>query len=124
MDARTFIDALQAVEARGDIDRMAALYDDGAELHNPTAVEQHRGPEGAARFWRAYREAFGEIRSEFRCIVEGDGAAALEWTSTGTLVNGDPVRYDGVTMIEWEGDRLRRFHAYFDPNALTVRREV
>ena len=79
-----------------------------------------RGREGAERFWRAYRDAFGEFRSEFRHVMEDGDAALLEWTSTGSLASGAPLRYDGVTSMEWAGDRVRRFRAYFDPRDVTV----
>ena len=120
MRAQTFIDALAAIEQRHDLGPMTALYADDAELTNPNEPAPLHGPEGAERFWRAYRGAFKEIRSEFRTVLEDDGSALLEWTSTGRLETGEAVRYDGVTAIEWTGDRLRRFRAYFDPRDLTA----
>ncbi len=46
------------------------------------------------------------------------GGAALEWTTTGTP-SGDSVSYDGVSILEIEGDKVRRFMAYFDTRDLT-----
>lgn len=115
MRTRTFIDALAALERDRDLDPIVALHADDAELINPNEPAPLRGREGAERFWRAYRDAFGEIRSEFRHVIEDGDAALLEWTSTGTLASGTPLRYDGVTSLEWAGDRVRRFRAYFDP---------
>ena len=119
MRAQTFIDALEALEQRNDLGPIVALHADDAEVSNPNEPAPLRGREGAERFWRAYRDAFGEIRSEFRHVLEDDGAALLEWTSTGTLASGSKLRYDGVTSLEWSGDRVRRFRAYFDPRDVT-----
>ena len=115
MRAQTFIDALAALEQHGDLGPIVALHADDAELSNPNEPTPLRGREGAERFWRAYRGAFGEIRSEFRHVLEDGDAALLEWTSTGRLASGAALRYDGVTSLEWAGDRVRRFRAYFDP---------
>lgn len=119
MRAKTFIDALDALEQRNDLGPLVALHADDAEVSNPNEPSPLRGREGAERFWRAYRDAFTEIRSEFRHVLESDDAALLEWTSTGTLASGSPIRYDGVTSLEWSGDRVRRFRAYFDPRDVT-----
>ena len=46
MNAQTFIDALHAVEDRGDVEPMAALHADDAELRNPSHRAPPHGPEG------------------------------------------------------------------------------
>jgi hypothetical protein len=35
--------------------------------------------------------------------------------------NGDRVSYDGVSALEFEGDKVRRFMAKFDTRRLTHR---
>jgi ketosteroid isomerase-like protein len=50
-------------------------------------------------------------------IITGD-ATALEWTTSGTSGEGHEFKYDGVSILETEGDKITRFHAYFDPNKL------
>ena len=120
MRAQIFIDALHAIEQRGDLAPMIALYDDAAELTNPNEPAPLRGREGAEHFWRVYRDSFAQIESTFRQVLESERGALLEWTSTGRLATGADLRYDGVTALEWEGDRLRRFRAYFDPRDVTV----
>jgi uncharacterized protein YbjQ (UPF0145 family) len=37
----------------------------------------------------------------------------------GGTSNGDSVSYDGVSILEIEGGKVRRFMAYFDPRDLT-----
>lgn len=119
VNADTFIEALRAVEQQGDVEPMAALFADDAELRNPSDLHAHRGPDGAREFWRAYRATFEHVESSFRRIVADERGAALEWTSQGRAAGGTDFTYEGVTLLEWEGDRLGRFRAYFDPSDLT-----
>lgn len=76
------------------------------------------GHEGLREFWTSYRSTFGEMRSEFRNVLATEEGAALEWTTEGAS-NGDPVSYDGVSILEIEGGKVRRFMAYFDTRDLT-----
>ena len=69
------------------------------------------------KFWQAYRSAFGQIRSEFRQVIEGDGAAMLEWSSRGD-VGGAEVDYGGVSVIEIGKNGITAFRTYFDPQRL------
>ena len=116
--AGRFIAALGQLEAERDVDALVALYADDAETGNVNAPEGFSGPDGARTFWTEYRGTFGEMRSEFRNTIEADGRVALEWTTTGTSVDGEPVEYSGVSIIEVQGDKIARFRAYFDPRAL------
>jgi ketosteroid isomerase-like protein len=116
--AHRFIDALHTLESDGTADALATLYADDAVSGNTATTRTYDGPEGAREFWSGYRKAFGEIRSEFRTVVSGDDAAALEWVSTGTLSEGDSITYEGVTLLHFEGDRITRSTAYFDPRAI------
>lgn len=115
--AARFIDALQRLERDGEVDALVELYAPDAVAGNVLRVDAFSGTDGARTFWTAYRDQFGEIASTFANIVEGDDAAALEWSSTGTI-NGRDVEYRGVTVLESAGGALRRTCAYFDPTAL------
>ena len=119
MRAQTFIDALRALERDRDLGPIVALHSDDAEVSNPNEPAPLRGREGAERFWTAYRAAFDDIASEFRHVLEDGDASLLEWTSAGRLASGAALRDDGVTSLEWSGDRVRRFRAYFDPRDVT-----
>jgi limonene-1,2-epoxide hydrolase len=116
--AEQFIDALRALEERREIETMIALYGEESEVGNINAPEKFTGQTGAREFWTKYRETFGEVRSTFRNRIINDARAALEWTTEGTTANGAPVSYEGVSILEIEGDRITRFRAYFDPEAL------
>ena len=59
------------------------------------------------------------MKSEFRnAFADEEGHAALEWTTQGTS-NGDSVSYAGVSILEIEGGKVRRFMADVDTRALT-----
>ena len=119
---RRFIDALERLEHTGDVEPIVALFDPHAEIGNPADERRERhGVEGAREFWSAYRGAFAAIRSEFRNVVDGDDVAILEWMSTGRTVEGINVAYPGTSVLEFSGDRIRRFRAYFDPADLEGR---
>ena len=113
-----FVAALARVEQRGEVEEMVALFTENAELSNTASDHVFRGVEGARAFWRAYRGTFGEVRSTFHSKVESDGRAFLEWTTVATGAGGVALKYDGVTVLEVEGDRVRGFRAYFDPRHL------
>ncbi|WP_437589307.1 nuclear transport factor 2 family protein [Sorangium sp. So ce1000] len=121
--ASEFIEALRRLEESGDVEPMARLFAPDAELSNSTISRPLHGPDGARNFWRSYRHTFGEVRSEFRCVVESDEAAILEWTSRGKLSHGGEFSYDGVSVIEHPAGAIRRFKAYFDPRALGLQLE-
>lgn len=117
--AKRFVEALGRLEAGRELESIVQLFAADAEVGNVVAPEKFRGPEGAREFWGAkYRDTFGEVRSTFRNVFATDGRAVLEWTTEGTAKDGAPVKYDGVSILETDGERITRFRAYFDAGAL------
>jgi ketosteroid isomerase-like protein/rubrerythrin len=119
LGAQRFVEALRALEERYDLERMVALFDESAEIRNPTDDTPRVGQSGAREFWRAYRDSFEEIRSDFSNVVETDGTAVLEWTSRGRILGGRPIDYSGVSVIELQDGKVRKFRSYFDTKAFT-----
>jgi ketosteroid isomerase-like protein len=109
-----FINALQHAERTGELDPLLALFHDDAAALNLGRTEPAEGREGLREFWGAYLSAFREIRSEFTHVIEGDEGSVLEWISRGTLPDGSPLEYRGVSVLETDGDRVRRFRTYYD----------
>jgi|GEM_PF-2553843 len=108
-----FIDALQKLEASRDVDTIAALFSDGAAISSPLVHHDHGGPQQAGAFWTHYRDAFDDIRSEFKTVREIDGTAFLEWQSRGKM--GDQsFEYDGVSVLEEADGKISAFRTYFD----------
>jgi ketosteroid isomerase-like protein len=126
--ARRFIAALRALEDGGEgaLDQICALFSDDAVLTNAAlrlADKEYHGRGGVREFWQAYRGTFREIRSEFSHVTAGDRAAGLFWRSAGQDAGGQPVNYDGVSLLEFDHSGLiARFRGYFDTRQLN--REV
>ena len=117
--AKRFIEALGKLEAGRELEELVRLYAPDAEVGNVVSPEKFRGQEGAREFWGAkYRDTFGEVRSTFRNVFASEDRAALEWTTEGTANDGTPLKYDGVSILETDGERVTRFCAYFDAGAL------
>lgn len=109
-----FVEALQELERTKDVRKMAELYDDACIVGNAATEQTFLGKDGAAEFWRHYCESFQKVESRFRNVVIGSGRAALEWVSRGIDLAGNDFEYEGVSILEFEGDRITRFQAYFD----------
>lgn len=109
-----FMRELQRFEATGELAPLLALFDPDAEALNLGRTEPARGVDQVESFWREYRSIFRTIRSDFTHVIEGKDGAVLEWISRGALVNGDPVEYKGVSVLETDGDRVHRFRTYYD----------
>ena len=116
--AEAFIEALGCLEREREVGPLVALFADDSSAGNVVSPSDYRGPEGARAFWEHYRATFNEVRSSFRSVIGADGRAALEWSSEGTTRAGAPLRYEGVSLLTFEGGKIKRFYAYFDPRAL------
>jgi steroid delta-isomerase-like uncharacterized protein len=116
--ADNFVEALWKLEEDRDVEPLVALHTEDCEVGNVAVPRTFEGLDGLREFWTNYRKTFGEMKSEFRNVFATDGRAALEWTTTGTS-NGHSVEYGGVSILEIEGDKVKRFMAYFDPRSLT-----
>lgn len=113
-----FIDALGKLEETEDVETIVSLFGENCEVGNVTLTKSLSGSEGAKEFWTNYRKTFDEIKSTFSNIIITDGVTALEWTSEGTGSSGNEINYEGVSILEIEGDKIIRFFAYFNPAKL------
>jgi ketosteroid isomerase-like protein len=116
--AQRFMDALGKLEETGDAEALLALFADDAQVSNLASPRVFSGREGARQFWREYKATLHKVRSTFRNVIAAGDRTALEWETQGTAHNGAAVAYEGVSILEWDGDKVSRFFAYFDPHAL------
>lgn len=117
--ANRFIEALGRLEDARDLEPITSLFADNCEVGNVVSPEKFRGREGAREFWGAkYRETFNDVKSTFKNVFAAGTRAALEWTTEGTASDGTPIRYEGVSILETEGEFITRFCAYFDAGSL------
>ena len=113
-----FVRALRALENELDLQPLAELYASDCELTDPLLHQPLEGAEGVRRFWRTYLDRFGEIRTEFTSLVDGQQGSALEWISSATASDGRPLEFAGVTLLLSKDTRITCMHVYFDPRPL------
>jgi ketosteroid isomerase-like protein len=116
--ADNFVEALRKLEEDRDVEALVKIHTEDCEVGNVSVPGSFKGQDGLREFWTEYRKTFGEIKSTFRNVFATEEGAALEWTTEGTS-DGDSVSYAGVSILEIEGDKVRRFMAYFDTRDLT-----
>jgi ketosteroid isomerase-like protein len=116
--AQRFVDALGKLEKDGDLEPLVSLFGEDAQVSNVATSRVFSGREGARQFWTEYKVMLARVSSTFRNMIEAGDKVALEWETQGTARNGAAVSYEGVSIIEWDGERIRRFCAYFDPGLL------
>lgn len=113
--AKKFIDALHKLESDRDLETIVSLFNETAKVGNVVTENRDMNPR---EFWQSYRDNFDRIESTFRNEIITDKTAALEWTSKGSSADGNDFEYNGVSILEMDGDKISRFQAYFDPNNL------
>lgn len=111
--ANEFIGALTELESARDVELMVELFADDCEVGNIEAPQLFRGVEGARRFWTDYRDNFKDVCSVFQKELYTENKARLEWITEGKTVNGNKVKYEAVSVLETEDEKITRFYAYF-----------
>ena len=117
--ADRFVEALWRLEEDRDVEKLVKIHTEDCTTGNVAVPQTFDGHDGLREFWTNYRNTFDDMKSEFHNIfADGDGHAALEWTTEGSA-NGNTVSYQGVSILEIEDGKVKRFMAYFDPRSLT-----
>jgi hypothetical protein len=125
--AQQFIDALHALEQgrENEVESLAALFGDDATLTNAVlelAGHERTGREGTRRFWAEYKNTLGQAFSTFHHVTTDNNAAGLFWTTEGSGPNGEPVKYHGATLLEFDASgKIKFFRGYYDTRELTVK---
>jgi predicted ester cyclase len=109
-----FIQALGQLERDSRLEELVALYRDDAKIGNVLEPLPLQGRNGARNFWTMYRNTFREVRSSFRNVLADERRAALEWTCEAKGRHGQPIKYEGVTVLEFQDGLITRSWAYFD----------
>lgn len=123
--SRQFVAALHAIEqqAEGAIETMVALFSDDARISNAAlklAGEERSGHAGVREFWTEYRRTFREVQTEFYTTMGHDCATGLFWTTRGVDVLGQPVEYDGASLLVFDDDgKIMLFRGYYDTRELS-----
>lgn len=115
--AKKFMQTLQQIEENKNVESLVSLFTEDAELSNLASSSPLQGKDGARQFWQKYLSVFQQIHSKFTNVVESNGSAVLEWISEGTLTSGEPLKYQGVSIIETVDGKVQRFRTYYDSAA-------
>jgi steroid delta-isomerase-like uncharacterized protein len=99
-----------------DPQRVAALCTTDYEGENVGEATPHRGPEGMAASVATYFAAFPDLRFTVDDVVIQNHRVVQVWRAHGThrgpLLNipgtGRSINVKGVSMLTYEGDKLRR----------------
>lgn len=92
--ARQIADRLTEALERGDPKGVAALYRDDAVLIEP--VGTFRGREQIEEYWRAFLDAFSDLRPGISARFEAGDAAMDEWSFSAT--HSGPLEAPSVTV--------------------------
>lgn len=116
-----FMAALTALERERNVEEIVSLFSEQCDIGNAVSPKVFVGRNGAREFWTNYRAWFGQIESSFHNVIDDERHSAIEWSSRGISPSGQLVSYEGMTILEFENDRINRFRAYFNPEWLTRR---
>lgn len=111
--ANEFIGALTELESARDVERMVELFAEDCEAGSVEATQLFRGIEGARRFWTDYRTVFKDICSVFQKELCTENKARLEWITEAKTVGGNKIKYEAVSILETEDEKITRFYARF-----------
>jgi ketosteroid isomerase-like protein len=116
-NAERFKNALHEIETKKEPSALAILFAEDATLDAPARDHVLRGRKGAEQFWGEYLQAFKDVQSTFKETKDYGDYAVLEWESTGTLPTNKPIRYRGVSIVHFSGEKVSRFVTYYDSAA-------
>lgn len=120
-----FTAALHALDANqeGALEQIVAMFSPEARLTNASlklANEERTGIEGIRSFWSNYRNTFREAQTEFAQVTSNEQAAGLFWTTRGSDAEGQPLEYDGVSLLVFDNEgKIVQFRGYYDTRELT-----
>ncbi len=115
---RQFMDALLHLEKERDLDPMAKLFTDEAEVRSIDGHGPRKGPDGIRELFEEYLRQFDEVATTFTLVTEGEGRSAMEWTTEAVRAGGHKVGYEGVTIIDLDGGSVTGFRTIYDSAAL------
>jgi hypothetical protein len=116
-----FVAALADLHRNRESGPLVDMFSEDATLSKVGMPHQDQGKQGAHDFWERYRDVFDAIDATFHRIAGDERVAFLEWTSEGTLKDGSDFSYQGVSVLEAEGDLIDSFRTYYDTAAFVGR---
>ncbi len=102
--------------SQGDVDSMVSVFAEDAVSQEPYGMPALEGPEAIRQFFQGLSGAFQTISfTRDRTHIAGNRAAVV-WSANGTMADGTDVSFDGVDVVEFNGDgEIQRLWGYFEP---------
>ena len=116
-NAQQFIHSLIQSERNREPSDLIELFADDAILESTADSQSYRGKNGARRFWCEYLASFDRIESLLQNSHEFGDIAVLEWEKHGVLPSGQSIDYCGVSIVEFDKMKIKRFVSYDRPAA-------
>jgi ketosteroid isomerase-like protein len=112
-----FITLLQQIERTRQVDPILDLFAQDAQISTISQRKPLVGKAGVKQFWTGYLAIFRTVGSEFVHQHATADLAVLEWRSEGVLHDGAAINYQGVSILEFSGEKIGRFRTYYDSAA-------
>jgi ketosteroid isomerase-like protein len=108
---KTSIDFFAFLNLR-DLDRLKALLREDARLDFPK-TQPLLGLDRILKFLHLLLRQYPELTFTLhRTIVQGN-RGAVHWTNHGKNRRGEPYENEGVTLLEFEGEKIRYLSDFF-----------
>jgi steroid delta-isomerase len=107
-----------ALSAR-DLEAWLACFSEDVVSHSPVGAPVIEGRDGMRLALKLVANTLREIHIAPDDVYVCGSSAAVKWSARGTGHDGRPVSFAGINVFEVDLEgRIRRIHAYWDPNAM------
>ena len=111
----SYFGAIQAM----DMDAWLANFAEDVVSHTPVGGPPVHGHDGMRLFLKQIIMAMESVTTRVEGVFTGGDDAAVKWSVEGTGRNGREIRFEGITVMELNGQgKIRRILAYWDPAAV------
>jgi predicted ester cyclase len=90
---------------RHDVETICAAHAPGMVFENHNAGERAEGDAVRTHITSIFRN-WPDLHFEGRSLYVGDGFVVQEWTAIATHPNGPEVRWEGVDIFPFDGDKI------------------
>ncbi|MCH9632900.1 MAG: hypothetical protein S4CHLAM6_12440 [Chlamydiae bacterium] len=105
-------------------DHMAQFFSSDPKIHSP--LGDYKSVEEIKQIVEKWIEAIDNLKVRNISLTQEEGLVTSHWEATGVFkknINGikasnKPVKYRGVTLYRFKGDRINEYWAYIDSSSL------
>jgi ketosteroid isomerase-like protein len=101
---QTLVDFFQAVNRR-DLDRLGHLLTEQAEFYFPK-TQPLLGKDRILKFFAILFRQYPELSFDMQRVIIENNKAAAHWKNRGLSRKKTPYENEGVTILEFEGNRI------------------